>query len=141
MEFVHLAVNGTLMGGLELNRNLQAVGGRFVRETMTESAYRLWSINDSYPAMRRVATGGTAIAVEIWEIPLAGLAKILLQEPPGLCIGKVCLWDGEEVLGVLGEAILCEGMPEITQWGGWRSYIQDKLKESERGRGKDGASL
>src|SRR6478672_945740 len=123
METIHLAVNGTLMLGLELNINLQSVGATFVRETKTEPTYRLWSIGDRYPAMMRVATGGDAIAVEVWAIPINSLSKILLQEPSGLCIGKVCLCDGEEVLGVLGEAILCEGRRDITQWGGWRNYI------------------
>ena len=125
METVYLAVNGTLMRGLELNVNLQSVGATFVRETKTEPTYRLWSIDDRYPAMMRVATGGDAIAVEVWAIPTNSLSKILLQEPSGLCIGKVRLWDGEEVLGVLGEAILCEGRREITQWGGWRNYIRN----------------
>jgi len=63
------------------------------------------------------------VAVEVWAVPAEGLAKILLQEPPGLCIGKVKLSDGEEVLGVLGEPLLCEGQREITQHGGWRAYM------------------
>ena len=41
-----LAVNGTLMRGLELNPNLLAVAAEFVRATTTEPAYRMWSIND-----------------------------------------------------------------------------------------------
>gem|GEM_PF-207844 len=121
-----LAVNGTLMRGLELNGNLLAVGAIFVRETTTESAYRLWSIDDCHPAMIRVASGGAAIMVEVWQVPAAGLGQILLQEPPGLCIGKVRLVDGEVVLGVLGEPILCENKFEITQWGNWRTYISQK---------------
>ena len=120
---VLLAVNGTLMRGLELNGNLLAVGARFVREARTAPAYRLWSIKDRHPAMLRVAAGGAAIAVEVWEVPAAGLATILLQEPPGLCIGKVCLSDGQETLGVLGEPALCEGQREITEYGGWRAYL------------------
>ncbi|HEY9651227.1 MAG TPA: glutamyl-tRNA amidotransferase [Coleofasciculaceae cyanobacterium] len=130
METVYLAVNGTLMRGLPLNGNLQAVEATFIRETTTEAVYRLWSIDDVYPAMVRVATGGVAIAVEVWDVPLAGLGKLLLQEPPGLCIGKVRLVDGEEVLGVLGEAILCEDKQEITQWGGWRAYREATAKLS-----------
>ena len=47
------------------------------------------------------------------EVPAAGLAAILLGEPRGLCVGKVCLDDGEETLGVLG-----------TQYGGWRAYVE-----------------
>ena len=120
---VRLAVNGTLMRGLALNGNLLAAGATFVRETTTSPSYRLWSIGDRHPAMLRVASGGTAIAVEVWEVPAAGLASILLKEPPGLCVGKVRLADGEETLGVLGEPILCDGQREITEYGGWRAYV------------------
>ena len=130
MDSVRLAVNGTLMRGLELNGNMQAAGATFVREAETEPCYRLWSIGDRHPAMIRVATGGRSVALEIWSVPVQGLAQILLQEPPGLSIGKVRLADGEEVLGVIGEPILCEGELEITEYGGWRSYWDQKDKMS-----------
>jgi hypothetical protein len=45
-ENVLLAVNGTLMRGLELEPNLINLGATFVREDRTEPAYRLYSIND-----------------------------------------------------------------------------------------------
>jgi gamma-glutamylcyclotransferase (GGCT)/AIG2-like uncharacterized protein YtfP len=128
-EMVLLAVNGTLMRGLELNPNLLAVNAAFVRETTTEPAYRLWSINDRHPAMVRVKSGGVAVAVEIWAVPPAGLATILLKEPPGLSIGKVRLSDGSEVLGVLGEPALCAGQKEITSFGGWRAYAAGLKKQ------------
>ena len=120
---VLLAVNGTLMRGLELNPNLIEVGAIFVRETTTEPCYRIWSINDRHPGMVRVREGGVAVGVEVWAVPPAGLAEVLLREPPGLSIGKVKLSDGEVVLGVLAEPILCEGQREITQHGGWRAYM------------------
>ncbi|MEO8891275.1 MAG: glutamyl-tRNA amidotransferase [Coleofasciculaceae cyanobacterium] len=123
-ETINLAVNGTLMRGLELNSNLLTIGATFLQEAETAPQYRLWSINDRHPAMLRVQSGGNAIALEIWSVPTASLATILLQEPPGLSIGKVYLSTGEIVLGVLGEPILCENQREITQWGGWRAYIQ-----------------
>ncbi len=123
---VFLAVNGTLMRGLELNPNMLAVGATFVREVQTEPAYRLWTINDRHPAMVRVKAGGVSVAAEVWTVPPEGLASILLKEPPGLSIGKVKLADGSEVLGVLGEPILCEGQKEITQFGGWRAYTASK---------------
>lgn len=121
-DLVKFAVNGTLMRGLELNPNLLDVDAKFLRESATEPAYRIWSIGDVHPAMQRVTSGGVSVALEVWEVPAAGLAQVLLQEPPGLCVGKVQLIDGDEVLGVLGEAILCEGQREITAYGGWRSY-------------------
>ncbi|MEZ4729044.1 MAG: hypothetical protein R3E79_18065 [Caldilineaceae bacterium] len=131
MTTVYLAVNGTLMRGLALNENLLRIGARFVREATTEAAYRLWSIHDRHPAMMRVAEGGRAIALEIWEVPADGIATILQQEPPGLCIGRITLADGESILGVLGEAYLCENGAEITQWGGWRAYMASQVEQAE----------
>jgi hypothetical protein len=121
-----LAVNGTLMRGLELNPNLLAAGARFLCEARTEPAYRIWSINDRHPAMLRVKSGGVAVDLEVWAVPPDGLAAILLSEPPGLSIGKVKLADGSEVLGILGEPILCEDQKEITEFGGWRGYVNGK---------------
>ena len=117
-----LAVNGTLMRGLELNPNMLAAGAEFVREDATFPTYRLYSINDRHPGMVRVASGGVSVAVEVWAVPGEGLASILLKEPPGLCIGKVSLLSGAETLGVVAEPILCEGQREITEFGGWRAY-------------------
>jgi tetrahydromethanopterin S-methyltransferase subunit D len=73
--------------------------------------------------MVRVTAGGAAVAVEVWSVPAAGVASILVGEPDGLTIGKVRLADGSTVLGVLGEMALCEGQKEITAFGGWRAYI------------------
>lgn len=127
---VLLAVNGTLMRGLELNANLVEAGATFVREARTQPMYRLWSIADRHPAMVRVADGGAAVAVEVWSVPEAGLVRILLGEPPGLSIGKVRLEDGTETLGVLGEPELCRGMREITAYGGWRAYVVARAAET-----------
>jgi hypothetical protein len=121
-EGIKLAVNGTLMQGLELNANLLNVGAEFLYETTTTPDYRLWSINDLHPAMVRVSSGGVAVSLEVWQVPPAGLVQVLLQEPPGLSIGKVTLAMGDTVLGVLGEPILCEGQREISTYGGWRAY-------------------
>jgi len=125
-DTVLLAVNGTLMRGLELNPNLIRAGATFVREDHTDACYRIWSIDDRHPAMMRTPREGTSVALEVWKVPAEGLASILLSEPPGLAIGTVVLRDGSIVLGVLGEAFLCEGKREITAHGGWRAYIATK---------------
>src|ERR1700752_127163 len=101
MKTTLLAVNGTLMRGLELNGNLLDAGARFVREDETEACYRIWSIADRHPALLRTSGEGAQLAVEVWSGPVEGLAGILLAEPPGLAIGKVVLRDGSIVLGVL----------------------------------------
>jgi carbamate kinase len=122
-----LAVNGTLMRGLKLNPNMVAAGASFVREAITEPSYRLYTVRDDHPAMVRVTDGsGVAVALELWSVPRAGLAGILLNEPPGLAIGKVRIDDGSTVLGVLGESALVEGCVEISRFGGWRRYIEQR---------------
>lgn len=121
-----LAVNGTLMRGLELEKNLLRVHAAFVCEAATEKSYRLWSVRDAYPAMLRVDSADPAaaeIAVEVWRVPASGLAEILAGEPAGLSIGKVRLSDGRTVFGVIGEPATVAGMREITSFGGWRGYI------------------
>jgi hypothetical protein len=125
-DSLELAVNGTLMRGLELNPNMLAAGAVFLREAETLPSYRIYSINDRHPGMVRVAEGGVSVPVEVWGVPRAGLGSILLAEPPGLSIGKVSLTDGTEVLGVLAEPILCEGQREITEWKGWRAYCASR---------------
>lgn len=123
---VLLAVNGTLMRGLELCKNMEDAGAKFVREDATAPCYRLWSVNDNNPAMLQVREGGVSVMLEVWEVPKAGLADILMKEPPGLSIGKVRLKDGSYVLGVIAEPWVVEGMKEISKFQGWRNYIAKK---------------
>lgn len=121
---IDLAVNGTLMRGLELNDHMIDIGATFLTEAHTAAEYRLWSIGDVHPAMIRTSAGdGASIAIEVWRIPIEGMAALLLSEPRGLAIGKVLLHDGTDVLGVLGEPTVIEGQREITEFGGWRKYL------------------
>ena len=126
MDKIFLAVNGSLMRGLALNQNLVDARAQFVQETKTSPSYRLWSIDDSYPAMLRDEGKGTQIDVEIWEIPLEGLIDVLNNEPPGLCMGKIELQDNKWEFGILGEPYICEGREDISHWGGWRSFWTNK---------------
>lgn len=120
------AVNGTLMRGQALNHNLIDVGAKFVREDRTAPIYRLWSIDDKYPAMIRSQTDGAGIEIELWNIRDVELIQILRQEPPGLVIGRVKLADESQVFGVLAEPYVIEGQIEITEYGGWRKYVQQQ---------------
>lgn len=127
-----LAVNGTLMRGLALNQNMLDAGAVFVCEAKTFPVYRLWSIGDRYPGMQRDPLAGAAIDLEVWEVLPAGLFKILEKEPPGLTLGRVLLFDGQDVFGVLAEAYIVKDQREITSFGGWRSYT-DSLLQSKIG--------
>ncbi len=121
-----LAVNGTLMRGLELENNLKQAKALFIKESKTEKAYRLFSINDQYPAMIKVASGGNTVDVELYEISEKGLKEVLSKEPPGLTIKEITLIDGTSVQGVVGLESITKGQKEITTYGGWRNYLASK---------------
>ena len=122
-----LAVNGTLMRGLELENNLKAVNAIFIKESQTEKAYRLFSIDDKYPAMVKDAKG-SAIDVELYEISEQGMQEVLSKEPEGLTIKEITLIDGSKVQGVVGLPFIIENRKEITKYGGWRNYLSSKEK-------------
>ena len=120
-----LAVNGTLMRGLELENNLKAVNAVFIKESQTEKAYRLYTIDDKYPAMVK-DEGGSAIDVELYEISKEGMEEVLSKEPEGLTIQEITLIDGSKVQGVVGLSFIIKDRKEITQYGGWRNYLASK---------------
>jgi hypothetical protein len=122
MDQIQLAVNGGLMSGMRSNQAMVDAGAEFLRDDQTAKRYRLWSIDDRFPAMVQVSEGGAAIALEVWHLTASGFVAILNREPAGLSVGKVELTSCERVLGVIGEPILCEGHKEITEFGGWRAY-------------------
>ena len=128
MEKVLLAVNGTLMRGLELNPNMIAAGAEFVQEAVTAPCYRLWSIRDAYPAMMRDDIRGASLQLELWQVSAEGLMQLLEKEPAGLCLGRVELAQKKTVWGILGEPCLCEGQLEISTYGGWREYTATLAK-------------
>lgn len=121
-EKVLLAVNGTLMRGLALHSNLTDAGATFIKKSKTEKAYRLYSINDQYPAMIKEKKG-QAIEVELYEISEEGMQEVLSKESEGLTIDKITLVDKKEVYGVIGLPSIIEGQKDITSFKGWRKYI------------------
>ena len=59
-----------------------------MHEAVTAAIYRLWSIDDQYPAMLRVTAGGAAIALEVWAVPMIHLGTILLQSRRACALAK-----------------------------------------------------
>jgi len=116
-------VNGTLMSGLELNPNLLSAGATFVAEDQTSPVYRIFSINDRHPGMFRVNSGGTSVAVELWSVPAAGLAGILLSEPPGLLDWKSNARDSRRSTRRTRRTDPLRKSKGHHHFGGWRSYI------------------
>ena len=116
-----LFVNGTLMRGLGLHRNLD--GAEFIEAVDTAPVYRLYSIGDVHPGMFEVDAGGVSVAGELYRVPPEVWRRVEAGEPPGLYRGPVKLIDGRTVPGILFPRELAEGRQrDISAFGGWRAY-------------------
>jgi allophanate hydrolase len=76
--------------------------------------------------MVRVAEGGVAIAVEVWELPSSELGSFLTGIPAPLGLGKVQLADGQWASGFICEPYGLQGAEDISHFGGWRAYLRSK---------------
>lgn len=113
--------NGTVMRGEPDHSNLD--GAEFVETATTAPRYRLFSVNDAYPAMIEAQDDGSTVDGELYRVPMRIWSRILESEPPGLYRGCVELNDGRVVFGMLGEIQLVEQMgTDITELGGWKTY-------------------
>ncbi len=119
---IELFVNGTLMRGLELNRNLN--GAEFLGEVRTAPIYRIYSIDDIHPGMFQVIEGGVSVAGELYLVPPDVLQRVEAGEPPNLYRGPVLLADGRLVQGILYPRDLAEGNTnrDISEFADWRAY-------------------
>lgn len=124
-----LSVNGTLMRGFTLHHHLDELGATFVKESKTKACYRLYSINDEYPAMIYDESGlASSIRVEVYEIDEEKIPLLMEKEPKGLKATKVFLTGNEVTIGILGTYSIIRGQKEITKFGGWKHYIQTLSK-------------
>ena len=128
---VKLAVVGAHLSGMPLNGELTARGARLVRTTRTAPRYRLYAL-EGKPGLVRAADAGGAIEVEVWELAPRQFGDFVSRIAPPLGIGTLELEDGEQVKGFLCEAYAAEGRPDITDYGGWRSYMETVSTTVER---------
>ena len=69
---VKVAVVGAHLDGQPLNWQLVERGARKLLSTSTSKNYRLYALSDSIPpkpGLARVMEGGSAIELELWEMP------------------------------------------------------------------------
>jgi allophanate hydrolase len=122
-----IVVCGAHLDGLPLNGQLRRRGGRLLETTRSSPDYRLHALAGGppfRPGMVRVAEGGAAIEVEVWELPSAELGSFLTGIPAPLGLGKVQLADGRWETGFICEPYGLEGARDITGFGGWRAYLK-----------------
>jgi allophanate hydrolase len=125
--YIAVAVCGAHMDGLPLNRELRDRDGYLVRSTRTAAKYRLFALSGGpprRPGLVRMNCGGTSIAVEVWAVRSAEFGSFVEGIPAPLGIGKIELRDGERVPGFVCESYAAEGAIDITEYGGWRAYLE-----------------
>jgi allophanate hydrolase len=120
-----LAVCGSHMAGLPLNRELVERGGRLIRATSTAPAYRLHALAGGPPIRPGLvrSTRGASVALEVWALPRERFGDFIAGVPSPLCIGTVELADGTTVKGFLCEEAGLAGASDITEFGGWRAWL------------------
>ncbi|MCL6692614.1 allophanate hydrolase [Pseudomonas sp. R3.Fl] len=126
---VRLVVCGAHLDGLALNWQLLQRGARLLQATRSAPAYRLYALAGGpplRPGMLRVAEGGVAVEVEVWELPSAELGSFLSGIPAPLGLGKVELADGSWETGFICDAWGLAGAEDISAFGGWRAWLASR---------------
>jgi allophanate hydrolase len=125
--YVALAVCGAHMQGLALNHELTRRGAYFMERTLTAPCYRLFALPGGppqRPALIRVPSGGAAIEMEVWAMPMQELGSLVTGIPAPLAIGRIDAQGGAQVCGFIAEGHAATGARDITQFGGWRAYLR-----------------
>ncbi len=124
---VQLAVVGAHLDGQPLNWQLIERGARKIGTTTTLPCYKLYALRSAVPAkpgLVRVAEGGCAIEVEVWELPLRNFGEFVAEVPAPLAIGSLEIDGGTWVKGFVCEPSAIADAEDISTYGGWRSYVQ-----------------
>ncbi len=120
---MELAVCGAHMTGLPLNSQLTSRGGIFVREAKTAPTYRMVALDDKRPGLFRVQENGVSLPMEIWRLPISEVGSFLAAIPSPLGLGRVALEEGGNVCGFLCETSAIPGKPDISDYDGWRNWL------------------
>jgi allophanate hydrolase len=121
-----IAVVGAHLAGLPLNGQLTERGATLREATTTAPHYRLFALPNTTPpkpGLLRVSEGGAAIAVEVWDVPIAAVGSFLALIPAPLGLGSLELADGHHVHGFVCEAHALAGARDVTEFGGWRAFL------------------
>ncbi|HSW08223.1 allophanate hydrolase [Aquabacterium sp.] len=128
---LQIAVVGAHLEGMPLHGQLLERGCRLLARTSTAAQYRLFALPNTQPpkpGLVRVAEGetGHAIALEVYEMPLAAVGSFLALIPPPLGLGSVQLADGRWVKGFICEPAAVQGATDISAFGGWRAWLASR---------------
>ncbi len=106
---------------MPLHGQLQERGCRLIARTTTSAhttaSYALPGTVPPKPGLARVAAEGVAIAVEVYEMPLAAVGSFLALIGPPLGLGSVELADGRWVKGFICEPAALAAASDISRFG------------------------
>jgi allophanate hydrolase len=128
---IRVAVCGAHLEGLPLNHQLTSRGAHLVARTQSSADYKFYALPGGppfRPGMVRVPTGetGSAIEVEVWEMPAREFGSFVAGIPAPLGIGTITLAGGEQVQGFVCEQYAVKDAADISHFGGWRAYLKQK---------------
>jgi allophanate hydrolase len=123
--FKPLMVCGAHLQGQPLHWQLQERGAILREKTQTAACYKMYDIGGGKPGVIR-SVEGSALDVEVYDMPLQHWGSFVHGIPAPLGVGKVELVSGERVTGFLCEPEACESATEITAYGGWLPYLEDQ---------------
>ena len=124
-DMIPVIVCGAHLEGLALNWQLTERGALLLEQTQSANSYRMFVIEGALerPGMVRDDEEGTAIDIEIWQVPKSEFGSFVAAIPAPLGIGKVETTDGRWLPGFICEGSAIIGAKEISHSGGWRQYI------------------
>lgn len=130
-----IAVVGAHLTGMPLNHQLTDRQAVYIETTTTSVDYALYALHGTHPAkpgLRRLQQKNQAIIVELWDIPTARFGEFVAEIPAPLAMGSIELIDGRWVKGFVCEAYALTNALDISQFGGWRNYIQSLSNENSQ---------
>ncbi len=126
---IDILVCGAHLSGLPLNWQLIERGATLKQVVDTAPIYRMYALEGGpplRPGLIRDEKEGAAIAAEVWSVPAKNFGSFVEDVPSPLGIGKVILANGQSVLGFICEPVGICGAIEVTSFGGWRAWLQQR---------------
>lgn len=117
------AIYGTFGSTQKGHANLR--GAELLERLRTAPAYRLYRVDDRWPALVRAADG-VAIEVELYECTEEHLARLAELEPPGWERAPLALEDGREVEAFVGDDSLVARGVDVSEHGSWAVHLASR---------------
>jgi len=100
-------------------------GAELLESVRTAPAYRLYRVDDRWPALVR-AVDGVEIEVELYECTEEHLARLAALEPPGWNREALALEDGREVEAFIGDKSLVARGVDVSEHGSWAAHVASR---------------